>query len=173
MSTPADLDEPRLGSRSLLATLGVFAGLTIAVVLASVIAGVVERSSIEPEPVDERREPVAVREPEADVLAFLGPLATGERFDGWVIERIDPRREGAVPLALLGPDELRVEVELRPLDDRSPDAPASSETLAIYVRGRDTPRDALAGLQALAQAVRERESAGAILTGLEPLLVGH
>lgn len=172
MSTPADPDA--LGRRSLLATLGVFAGLTVAVVLASTIAGALEREPVGPdEPIQHSRELVEARGPEADVLAFLGPLARGEPFEAWVIERIDPRREGAVPLALLGPDELRVEVELRPLDDRSPSPPASSETLAVYVRGRDTPREALAGLQALAQALRERESTGVRLAGLEPLRVGH
>ncbi len=177
MSTPADPDQ--LGRRSLLTTLAVFVAMIVVVVVGSTLAGLLGRS---PDPVEEpieRPRPLEVGEPEPEpeVLVFLGPLATGEPFAGWVIERIDPRRQGALALALRGPDQLAVEVELRPLDARSPLPPASSETLAVYIRsrgrGRETPAGAIAGVLALAEALREREAAGARLAGLEPLVMAN
>ncbi|MFV8749438.1 hypothetical protein ACNOYE_02675 [Nannocystaceae bacterium ST9] len=170
MSTRADPDP--LGRRSLIVTLAAFAGLTIVVVLGSTIVGAIERAAAEAEQVGPAPAPALAEPPSAepDAIAFLGPLAHGQPFDAWVIERVEPRRAGALPLALRGPEDRRVEVELRPLDDRSPPPPASSGTLAIYVRGRDTPPEAIAGAQALADALREREASGASLAELEPLI---
>ena len=158
MSSTADT----LGPRSLLATLAAFAGLTIAVVLVSTFAGAPARSPTTPAPVEAG--------PDAGVLAFFAALAAGERFDRWSIVRIDGPRAGGLPLVLRGPEDQRVAVELRPRDDRSPVAPAASDTLAIYVLDRDMPPDGLTGVLALARALRAREAAGARLEGLEPLL---
>lgn len=158
-------DPDALGPRSLLVMLAVFAGLTLVVVLGSAIAGALgpaPRTRVAPEP-------AVVRAPEADVLAFLGPLATGQRLDGWVIERVEGRREGGLPLVLRGPEGQRLQVELRPLDAGSPPAPATSATLAIYVRGREMPPGGLAGVLALARALRQLEAGGARLGRLEPL----
>lgn len=162
MSTPADPDAP--GRRSLLVMLAVFAGLTVVVVLASTIAGAMGSESA--------REPVATAVPEAEVRAFLGPLAS-EDLDGWVIEQIHGRRAGGLPLVLRGPGGIRLEVELRPLDARSPPAPAASGTLAVYVHGREMPQEGLMGVLALARGLRSREAVGARLTGIEPLLMGR
>jgi len=152
-----------LGPRSLLATLAAFAGLTIAVVLGSTLAGAPERRSMRPGLVE-------ASPPDAGVLAFFAMLAAGERFDGWSIAQIDGPRAGGLPLVLRGPEDQRVAVELRPRDGRSPVSPAASDTLAIYVLDRDMPRDGLTGVLALAGALRAREAAGARLDGLEPLL---
>ena len=159
MSNPAGT----LGPRSLLATLTAFASLTVVVVLVSLLAGAPGRSPTRPTLVE-------AGPPDAGVLAFFAALADGERFDGWSIARIDGPRAGGLPLVLRGPEDQRVAVELRPRDDRSPVAPAASDTLAIYVLDRDMPRSGLAGVLALARALRSREAAGARLEGLEPLL---
>jgi hypothetical protein len=74
--TPADTDSP--GPRSLLATLAAFAGLTVVVVLGSTIAGALARP-----PSDRPDTPVEATAPDADVLAFFGPLATGASIVGW------------------------------------------------------------------------------------------
>lgn len=160
MSRPADPDAP--GRRSLLVMLAVFAGLTIVVVLASTIAG-----ALEPELGGER---VEVSVAEAEVLGFLGPLASGERLDGWVIQQVHGRRAGGLPLVLRGPEGQSMEVELRPRDARSPPAPAMSETLAVYVQGHEMPPEGLVGVMALARALRSREAGGARLTGMTPLV---
>ena len=131
----AAADPDALGPRSLRVMLAVFAGLTLVVVLGSTLVG-----ALGPAPRPRAAPELAVvRAPEADVLAFLGPLATGPRLDGWSIERVEGRREGGLPLLLRGPEGQRLQVELRPLDAGSPPAPATSETLAIYVRGRAMP----------------------------------
>jgi len=157
-----------LGRRSLLATLAAFAGLTIAVVLVSTLAGAPGRIPTRPGPGLVEPGP-----PDAAVLAFFAGLATGERFDGWSIERIDRPRAGGLPLVVRGPEDQPVAVELRPRDDRSPVSPATSDTLAIYVLDRDMPRGGLTGVLALARALRSREAAGARLQGLEPLLLAR
>ncbi len=153
-----------LGPRSLLATLAAFAGLTIAVVLVSTLAGAPGRTPTRTEP------GLEASPPDADTLAFFAALGSGEPFDGWSIARIDGPRAGGLPLVLRGPEQQRIAVELRPRDDRSPASPATSDTLAIYVTDRELPRDGLAGVLALAAALRAREAAGARLEGLEPLL---
>ena len=156
MSTHA---EP--GPRSLLMMLAAYTGLTLVVVLGSSIAGAIDRAPPTPAPAV-----LEVTEPGPEVLAFFGPLR-GEPFAGWVLERIEGPRAGGLPVVLRGPAGQRVTVELRPRDARSPQSPALSETLAVYVLDRELPPDGLAGVLALAQALREREAAGA---RLEPLL---
>ncbi|HEY0135415.1 MAG TPA: hypothetical protein VGB85_15130 [Nannocystis sp.] len=165
MSTPAD--RGAFGPRSLLATLGMFVGLTLVVVLASTIAGVLERAPTRPAPMLAGAAP-----PDAATLAFFGALAAGVPFEGWVIDRIDGPRAGGLPLVLRGPAAQQVAVELRPADPRSPASPAASETLAIYVIDRNMPPGGLEGVLAFARALRSREATGARLAGLWPLLAG-
>lgn len=153
------------GPRSLLAMLGVYAGSIAAVVLASTIAGALERAPGAPR----TREPVAAGPPDAAVLAFFGPLATGERFAGWTIAEIAGPRDGGLQLKIAGPAGQDVSVELRPLDADSPRSPAQSETLAIYVLDREMPAGGLDGVFALGRALRAREAAGARLPGVEAL----
>lgn len=154
------------GPRSLLAMLAAYAGLTLVVVLASTIAGAIERAPpTSPAPAD-----APASAPGPELLAFFGPLVGGEPFAGWTLERVDGPQAGGLPALLRGPAGQRVTVELRPRDARSPPSPATTETLAIYVRDREMPPDGLAGVLALAQALREREAAGARLVGLTPLL---
>jgi hypothetical protein len=158
------VDPAALGPRSLLATLGGFVALTIVVVLVSTIAGALER--VPPRSAPALGEPAP---PDAAALAFFGALAAGQRFEGWMIDRIDGRRAGGLLLVLRGPGAQQVAVELRPVDPRSPASPAASETLAIYVIDRSMPPGGLEGVLAFARALRSREAAGARLAGLEPL----
>lgn len=160
--SPRDPAAP--GPRSLLATLAAFAGLTLVVVLVSTIAGALER------PPDRSDTPLEATAPDAAMLAFFGPLAAGADLDGWAIAEISGPRAGGLPLMLRGPDDQRVTVELRPRDARSPQSPALTDTLAIYVLDRTMPPDGLTGVLALAAALRAREAAGARLPGIEPLL---
>jgi len=159
------VDPGAPGPRSLLATLGAFVGLAIVVVLGSTIAGALARAPTMPGPALAEPQP-----PDAAALVFLGALATGDRFEGWLIERIDGRRAGGLPLVLRGPGAQRVAVELRLRDARSPASPAASDTLAIYIIDHDMPPRGLEGVLALARALHSREAAGARLPGLEPLL---
>jgi len=159
------VDPEAPGPRSLLAMLAAYVGLTLVVVLGSSIAGACRRTPpTSPAPAD-------APGPGPEVLAFFGPLADGEPFAGWALAGIDGPQAGGLPARLRGPAGLRVSVELRPRDARSPPSPAMSETLAIYVRDRDMPPGGLTGVLALAQALREREAAGARLVGLTPLLI--
>ena len=164
MSTLDESSDP--GPRSLLAMLAAYAGLTIVVVLVSAIAGAIDRAPS----TSVMAGPVEASAPTPEMLAFFGPLVRGAAFDGWVLERVDGPQAGGLPLVLRGPAGQRVHVELRPRDPRSPQSPALSDTLAIYVLDRDMPPGGLAGVLALADALRAREAAGARLVGLEPLL---
>jgi hypothetical protein len=107
-----------------------------------------------------------------EVLAFLGPVATGAPFDGWHVAGVPHGQAGSVTLELEGQPGERFVVDVRA---RSADAPAGvAETshLAVYVHspvGAHTPDAAVRAATALAAALRAREDSGHAVPPLESL----
>lgn len=157
------------GRRSLLAMLAAFAALTVAVVLASLAAGALRDPRPAPPSSSSAPSPPPI---DAQALPFLGPLATGEPFDGWRIAHVETPR-GAIVLELTNDAGERVLAEVRARSASAPPGLAESATLAIYLRsqnrGSETPAIAQRACAALATALSRRENAGVPPPRLEPI----
>lgn len=152
------MSEP--GRRSLLVTLGGFAGLVVVVNVASRLA---------PRPPPRVVHPVSAPAPSsslgADVHHYLGPLAEGAAFEGFRITRVDPLRDGRLTVQV---GTWSIDVHAR--DDHAPKPLAETAQVALYLRGSGaTSAEALAACTALAKALSLREAAGAKAPALSPL----
>jgi hypothetical protein len=146
---------PEPARANLLWTVGCFAGLTAAVVAASISVRLLRH----PPP------PPAMVTAKSEVQAFLGPLAGGAWFGSWHVVHVDsaPRDHLTLDLSNRAGDRVAIDVLAR-----SPSGPApiaETATFALYVRagrpGEITPPAAIEAAQALAAALRERETTGA------------
>ena len=103
-------------------------------------------------------------EPQPEVLAFLGPLASGERFGEIRIARVEPVHRGRLTLELEDAQGDRVTVDVHARAANAPAGVAETSRLALYVRsgraGEATPAAAVRACTALATALQAREEAG-------------
>jgi hypothetical protein len=148
--------EPEPGRRSLLGMLASYAALTVIVVAFSLAAGALGLGRRDAAP--------AVEAPQPELLAFLGPLATGERFDGFRISRVDPIRDGGLTLEIEGKPGERFVVDLRKRSPAAPQGISETAKLALYLRtdrsGAPTSQTAVQACAALAAALQKREESG-------------
>lgn len=144
----SDRTEP--GRRSLLVMLASFAALTLLVITFSLTAGTWKSRP-------------AQDGPSPEVVAFLGPLAGGDRFGAFHISRVDPAR-GRMTLEITTDAGERYMVDVHARSPSAPQGIAETSRLAIYLRSeqRDapTPEAAVRACTALAAALRAREEAG-------------
>lgn len=154
------MSEP--GRRSLLVTLGVFAGLVVVVNVASRLA-----PRPPPRVVHSTSAPAPTPSSSlgADVQHYLGLLAEGTAFEGFRITRVDPLRDGRLTVQV---GTWSIDVHAR--DDHAPKPLAETGQVALYLRGSGaTSAEALAACTALAKALSLREAAGAKAPALSPL----
>jgi hypothetical protein len=144
----ADRAEP--GRRSLLVMLACFAALTLLVVAFSFTAG-----AWKPRPAQDG--------PPPEVVAFLGPLARGDRFGSFHVSRLEPAR-GRMTMEITTDAGERYVVDVHARSAAAPPGIAETPRLAIYLRNEQrnapTPEAAVRACAALAAALREREEAG-------------
>ncbi len=159
----AAVNEAEPGRRSLLAMLAAFAALTLLVVGVSLVARA-RKASFSAAPVDSFA---------PEVTAFLGPLATGTRFDGWRIARVPPSSPDQMTLELESDGGERFVVDVHARSPGAPPGLAETARLAIYLRsetrGAQTPEAAVRATIALAAALRAREDSGHPLPPLQGL----
>lgn len=152
------MSEP--GRRSLLVTLGVFAGLVVAVNVASRLA-----PRPPPRVVGSASAPAPSSSLDADVERYLGPLADGMAFEGFHVTRVDPLRDGRLTVQVGN-----WSIDLHARDDHAPKPLAETAQVALYLRGAGaTSAEALAACTALGKALSLREAAGAKAPALAPL----
>jgi hypothetical protein len=106
----------------------------------------------------------------ADSSAFRGPVRAGATLGRWTVQRVDDASDGAIVVALSGPDGKGFTVDVLRRDDGGPPPVATTSALALYLFNQ--PDVARAGktssdeeqaqaVQALAAALRAREDGGA------------
>lgn len=96
--------------------------------------------------------------PDAQVRAFLGPVAVGTAVGAWSVAAVYGPFRGALPLILANPDGRRAQVDLLRHDDASPPGVAAAAAGHLYLvnagRGHAaTPPDLEDAIAALARAL--------------------
>lgn len=167
-------ERDNLGRRSLIATLLAFAGATVLVVGVATVVGLEHARSDSDSDPDRSSDAAASQQRTAPALdpatrAWFARYADGHSFAGWAIRELEATHDGALRVVLADDSGARVTVDLRPLDPESPPPIARSETLAVYVHGRELPPSAHTASEALAAVLRELERAGPLPIELEPL----
>lgn len=179
MSAADPREEP--GKKSLLVMLASFAGLTVVVVVISLIAGARARSpSARPPdagPPNGRYDPAKSAERDAPAAehaaaGYLGPLAQGALFGRYRIVRLDPITAARLRMEIAGgPGEL-YEIDARARLDRPMGAAETSYlTLRLHHDTSTAKRanGAEDAVRALAAALRAREDAGYLPPVLGPV----
>lgn len=151
------------GRRSLLVMLASFAALTALVAGGSVAARALHMDLARSTSPRASSRPAPPPPPSPEIVAFLGPLAAGERFGSWRVARVEPTPPGHMTLELEDGSGARFVVDLYARDAAGPAGLAETPRVAIYARtapGEPTPPAAVEACTALAAAVRAREDAG-------------